>query len=705
MDGTFLRTERDGELAIWWLDQRDSPHNLLSSSALQEIERAIDEAADDGGVHAVVVVSAKPDSFVVGADVRELQSFTSRDEAEALSRRGHALIRKVSSLGKPVVAAIHGPAVGGGLELALACTMRIASDHPATRFALPEVNPGLLPGGGGTQLLPRRIGIQQSLPLLLTGKSLYARPARRRGLVDALIHRAGLLTAAKAAARELVEGRRETDRSGPAPLHERLLESNPLTRRLIYSRAAEETQKKTRGNYPAPPRIIDCVRAGIEEGFEKGLEAEAAAFGDLSVTPESKGLVRLFFAKREAEKNPFAGSARPVDRIGVLGAGLMGSGIAEVSAENGLDVVVKDQTLELAAQARKHVYRSASRQLKKGAMSRFERDLVVERVTPAADYEAFAAVDLVIEAAPEQVDLKQQLIRDVETAVREDCIFASNTSSIPISTLAEASVRPELLVGMHYFSPVPKVPLLEVIRTDRTPEWVLATACEVGLRQGKTVVVVNDGPGFYTTRILALYMNEALNLLDDGADVEAVDRSMRDFGFPMGPYELFDLIGVDVASKITQVLGDFMQERGIHANHKADAIVAAGYKGQKTGRGFYAHDGRKRGDVNEKIYGFFTGERTTRPADEIQERLALTLVNEAANCLEDGILNSAVDGDVAAVFGLGFPPFRGGPFRYADRLGPKQVVERLDVLRSRHGEQFRPAEPLQRLAREARTFY
>ncbi|MEX0746686.1 MAG: 3-hydroxyacyl-CoA dehydrogenase NAD-binding domain-containing protein, partial [Rhodothermales bacterium] len=668
MPESFLRIERSDDLLIWWLDQEGERHNKLSLKALDELGRAIDEARADSAL-GIVVMSAKQDSFVVGADVEMLRAVQNREEAEELSRRGHGLIRSLQSVGKPVVAAMHGPAMGGGLELALACTARIASTHPTTKFALPEVRLGLLPGGGGTQLLPRLVGLQQALPLLLTGKNVYPHPARRIGLVDAIIHAPGLLQAAQQMARELVRG----IRPGARNRRTSLLESTFLARKIIYSAAAKQIARETRGNYPAPSRILDCVRTGMEEGMEAGFLAEERHFGDLAVTPESRELVRLFFAKNEAEKNPYRG-ARRVESVGILGAGLMGSGIAEVCAEHGIDVVVKDQSLELAARARRHVFRAFSARIRKKTLSGFERDMIVERIIPVENYDLFRRVDLVIEAAPEDVRLKMKLIEDVERYIPEQAIFASNTSSIPISELATASGRRLQVVGMHYFSPVPKMPLLEIISTEETPEWVLATVVDVGLRQGKTIIVVRDGPGFYTTRILALYMNEALQLLEDGADIRSVDKAMRDFGFPLGPFQLFDLVGIDVASKITGVLVDSFESRGIRPNGRAKDLVGAGLLGQKSAAGFYKYelkgDRAKMSEVNEAIYEWFGGSsRSELEEPAIQERLTLSMVNEAANCLHERILRSSQDGDVGAVFGLGFPPFLGGPFRYIENQG------------------------------------
>ena len=705
MPSTFLRTERDEELLIWWLDQEGDRHNKITMEALAEMEQSLGEVEADPEIRGIVVISAKSDSFIVGADVRMLQGFRSRSDAEELSRRAHSLIARVRSLGKPVVAAIHGPAMGGGLELALACTARIASDHPATKFALPEVRLGLLPGGGGTQLLPRLVGITRALPILLTGKNVYPRPARRMGLVDALIHRPGLLSAGKQMARELIAGRREA-----SPSQRSLLESNPLTRKLIYAGAEKQVWKETRGNYPAPTRIIECVRTGIENGLDEGFLTEERHFGDLAVTPESVELVRLFFAKGEAEKNPYEGG-RDVRLLGILGAGLMGSGIAQVSAENGIDVVVKDRSLELASKAREQVFRESTSRVRKTAIRPFDRDRIFERVTATGDYTPFRNVQMVIEAAPEDVTLKQELIREVERHVKPETVFASNTSSIPIGRLAEASARAELIIGMHYFSPVPRMPLLEIIRMESTPEWVLATAVDVGLAQGKTIIVVNDGPGFYTTRILAVYMNEALLLLKDGAKIEQVDEAMRDFGFPMGPFELFDLVGIDVATKITDVLSEFFSSRGLVPSLAAHALVERGLKGQKTQAGFYRYEGDSRRPakkgVNEAAYEAVGKGKDIEQdigQDVAQERLSLAMINEAVKCLDEGILRSAQDGDVGAVFGLGFPPFRGGPFRYIDARGAKDVYERLLFLNEKLGERFRPAALLQKHAASGKAF-
>lgn len=707
MNDRFVRLEEDGDLLIWWLDEPHRKHNTLSAAALDDLDRAFSETVSRGAA-AVIIASAKSDSFVVGANLRELQEAQTPSEAAELSRQAHSLLKRIARTSVPFVAAIHGTALGGGLELALACTYRIGTDHPRTRFGLPEVQLGLLPAGGGTQLLPRIVGVQRALELMLTGKNTYPRPALKSGLIHALIHKPGLLQAARSAARDLIEGDRPgSRRSFPS----KILESTRLTREIIYKKAEESAEKKARGNYPAPSAIIECVRAGMEISMDEGFRLEEQRFGELALTPQSQELVRLFFARRKAEKNPFSSSARSVRRVGILGAGLMGSGIAEVSAENGMEVFVKDQSLALAAGARSHVYKEANRKARKHIISPFQRDQIVERVTPVDNYSAFENVDLVIEAAPEDIDLKMALIRDSEQSMPDSAIFATNTSSIPISLLAKASKRPEHLIGMHYFSPVAKMPLLEIVRTANTPDWILGTAIDVGLRQGKAVVVVHDGPGFYTTRILAVYLNEALDLLRDGGRIREVDTAMKNFGFPMGPYELIDLVGVDVASKITEVLKEYFSGRGIRPNDAAEKLVRSDYLGRKSGKGFYVYDGKRENarktEENDDVYGYFAGSGGSGSftEKEIQQRLALVMINEAAYCLDEGILSSARDGDIGAVFGLGFPPFRGGPFRYVDSIGTGELVRRLEALRDRHGPQFGPPALLSERAAKNQPVY
>lgn len=693
-DQLTLDVDADG-IATVWIDQPDRRVNTISGATLAAFEDVLDAMESDSGIRAAVFISGKDASFIAGADLDMLKQFETPADVRALSRRAHRLVGRVQALDQPTVAAINGPAMGGGLEMALGCTYRVATTHDATKLALPEVQLGLLPGGGGTQHLPRLVGLQQALTMMLTGKNIYPRKAKRLGLVDALIHPPGLHRAAKAAARQLADGTRTPERDASS-LTDRLLESNALSRRIIYQQAAKRTNKRTHGNYPAPPKIIECVKVGMEDGLEAGLDLEARYFGELAFTPESKALVSLFFAKRQAEKNPLADQAQPVRTVGVLGAGLMGGGIAQISAENGMEVVIKDQNLDLAAKGRKHVWDSVHKKTKKGILSEFEEDVIVERVAPVDDYAALQAADLVIEAVPEDLVLKRQVLADTEAVIRDEAVFASNTSSLPIAEIAAEAEHPERVLGMHYFSPVPQIPLLELIVTEETSEAALAMAYAAGLAQGKTVIVVNDGPGFYTTRILALYMNEALLLLEEGAAIDQVDAAMEQWGFPMGPFELFDLVGIDVAAKITEVMGERLGDGNYQISDRAADLAEADLLGQKTKLGFYAYEEQdgdtEQGELNTDIYRFFGGpDRTHRDPETIQQRLGLMMVNAAVRCLEDGVLRSATDGDLGAVFGLGFPPFRGGPFRFVDQEGAAGIVMTLEEWAETHGSRYAPS--------------
>ncbi len=694
-------------VAVIFFDQEGGRVNTLSTAALREFAGVLETVERGATIKSAVIISGKPDSFVVGADINEFSTFETAAQVETLIHEGHALLGRLEKLSKPVVAAVHGAAVGGGLELILACHYRVATGHPKTKFALPEVNLGLVPGLGGTQRLPRLVGLQQGLEMILTGKSIYAKPALKMGLIDALTHPQGLLEAGKQAARGLADGsvaRREPKRDLRSRVTSTVLERTPLSR-VVYKQAAESVQKKTRGNYPAPAKIIETVRTGQEQGTQAGLDAEARNFAELVMTPESKALIHLFFAKNAAEKNPYRGEARPVHRVAVLGAGLMGAGIAQVSAEGEHMVELKDRTLELATKGKGTVWKELSKRVGKGRSS-FERDLIDARITPVADYASLADADLVIEAVLEDLELKQQVLRDVEAVAKDDLVFASNTSSIPIHKIARASGRPEQVVGMHYFSPVPKLPLLEIIATESNPKWVLATAFEAGRAQGKTPIIVGDAPGFYTTRIVSMYMNEALLLVEEGVGVRDIDKAMRDFGFPVGPIALLDEVGIDVGVKINKVLKEPFAARGITLSSRGEVLVEAGFLGRKSGKGFYVYGGKKgEKEVNAEVSRFVGGAAREASAEEIQERLGLVMVNEAVLCLGEGVLRSATDGDVGAVFGLGFPPFLGGPFWYADRLGARALLGRLEALERQHGPRFRPAALLREHAERGTRFH
>ncbi|MDX1585737.1 MAG: fatty acid oxidation complex subunit alpha FadJ [Balneolaceae bacterium] len=705
---SYLDIRTEDNIAVVTLDQPDSKVNKLDEDLIDAFEELMDEYEDDNDLRGIVIISGKEGNFIAGADVEMLKNKPAPDGIEELSRRGNELLLRLENYDKPVVAAIHGACIGGGNEVAMACHYRVASKDSATTFGQPEVKLGLLPGGGGTQRLPRLIGLQNALTYELTGKNIYPRQAYKMGLVDELTHKDAILTAAKKAIEKINNGK--FSRKDKRGLGAKLLEGNPIGRKIIFSQARKRAKSNTKGNYPAPFKIIDCIEEGYKNGFKAGLEKESVGFGELAATKESKALVNLFFSMQGAKKNPNEENAREVEKIGVLGAGLMGSGIADVSVNNDYRVLLKDQEIEPAAKGEQSIWEELDKKVSKGIISSFERDRICGLVTPTDSYKGFENVDLVIEAVFEDLDLKQNIVKEVEEHVPERCIFASNTSSLPISKIAETSRSPEQVIGMHYFSPVPKMPLIEIIKTDQTADWVTATAREVGIQQGKHVIVVNDGPGFYTTRILAPFMNEALMLLEEGVSIEQLDKDMKNFGFPVGPAALFDEVGIDVAAHITEVLNPMFSERGVEPSAKPQELFDDGYKGKKNKKGFYKYEQqnskKKKKEPNQEIYKYFGGSgRTSIDTEDLQMRMTLVMINEAALCLQEDILESPTDGDLGAILGLGFPPFLGGPFRYIDRLGADEVVKRMERFENEIGVRFKPAPILKEYASSGSKFH
>ncbi|HEX2094817.1 MAG TPA: 3-hydroxyacyl-CoA dehydrogenase NAD-binding domain-containing protein [Longimicrobiaceae bacterium] len=689
-----LRMEIEDGIAVIRLNQPGKPVNVISRELMEEMAEVIGRLeAREGGVRAAVIVSDKPGVWIAGADIEEFTRIRTAEDGERLSRAGQELLDRLERLPIPVVAAIDGAALGGGLEVALACDYRMATDSPRTKLGLPEVQLGILPGAGGTQRLPRLIGLAGALDLMLTGKTLEGRRAMKVGLVDETVPAPILLPQALRAARELADGERRP-RAGRRTGSPDWKENLPGARLVIFRRAREGVMEKTHGLYPAPLRLLEVVERGIDRPLEEGLALEARAFGELSVTPESRSLVHLFFAKTGAENRPdLPGSPRPrpVERVAVVGAGFMGAGIAAASAESGMRVRLKDVDAPAVARGLRTARETLVKRAQRRRRPRHEITQLVDRVEPTVEYIGFGNADLVVEAVFEEVELKHRVIREIEAAVSEDAILGSNTSTIPIARLAEASSRPHNVLGLHFFSPVEKMPLLEIIVHEATAPEVTATAHAYAKRLGKTPVIVNDAPGFYANRILAPYMNEAALLLEEGVRMEEIDRAMTEWGYPVGPITLYDEVGLDVAAKAGKIMADAFTERMLPSS-VVERLVADGRMGRKNGRGFYRYQDGDRKGPDERVYALIgSPPRREVPRSEIQERLALVMVNEAVRTLEEGVLRSARDGDVGAILGIGFPPFRGGPFWYLDRTGADRVVARLRVLEVAHGLRFTPA--------------
>jgi 3-hydroxyacyl-CoA dehydrogenase / enoyl-CoA hydratase / 3-hydroxybutyryl-CoA epimerase len=709
---TSLGYEVIDGVALVTLDVPGAALNTLSISMAREFGELLDRLERDALVTAAVLISGKEDNFIAGADIEQLRGASSAADAEAMSREGQEFFNRIERLRFPLVAAIHGACLGGGLEAALACRYRIATDHPKTVLALPEVQLGLIPGAGGTQRLPRKVGLQAALDMILTGRNIRAKKALQIGLVEELVHPAILRSVALARARELASGttRRPSVKKGTAV--GRLIEGNPLGRSVVFRKARESVMQKTGGHYPAPLAALEVVQAGYERGFNRGLVEEARHFGLLTQTSVARELMFLFFATTSLKKDPGVEGEAPepaeIRKLGVLGAGFMGAGIASIAVQQGTTVRLKDMDHARLGKGLIAVRDVLRERLRKRQITRLQYQDMMMLVGATAEYTGFASVDLAIEAVFEDLDLKHRVLREVEPLLPERAIYASNTSTIPIARIAEAAARPDRVLGMHFFSPVHRMPLLEVIVTPQTSPDAAVTAVAYGRKLGKTVIVVNDGPGFYTTRTLAAYLNEAGMLLDEGARIETIDRALTSFGFPVGPITLMDEVGIDVGGKVGAVLAEAFGTR-ISPSDAMRRVVGSGRTGRKGRKGFYLYDqSGKKGDPDPTVYavmGSSDAGRVEIAAGEIVERCVLAMVNEAVRCLEEGILRSPRDGDIGAVFGIGFPPFLGGPFRYAHAAGPAAIVRRLEALDERHRGRFRPAEMLREMASTGRSFY
>ncbi len=702
----------DHGVAVVLMDRHDETMNTLGEEFVRELDTVVTRL-EEPDVKAVVIGSAKKD-FLAGADIKMFSDMETADEAVEGLQAIHKIYNRIEALhqvaDKPVVAAISGACLGGGLELALTASMRICTN--TAQLGQPEVQLGLIPGAGGTQRLPALIGIQNGLEMIVTGRPVRPYKAKKMGLIDEIVPSQMLLDIAKQRALDAIGKQPSKDsirsKVNVSAVRNLALEGNPAGRRMLFKKATEMMLAETGGNYPAPRRAIEAIQIGVDHGRAAGVAAEIRFFAELVKTPESGALRSIFFASQELKRDTGIDSdARPldVDNVAVVGGGLMGGGIAAVSAINaGADVRIKEVNDGGVGHGLAYVDRVLSKRAKRRRMSDFEVDQITNRVTGSTTWDGFARTDLVIEAVFEDLELKRSIVKDVEAVVSKDTIFASNTSTLPITEIAKASGRPDKIVGMHYFSPVEKMPLLEVITTEKTSDETTATAVAFGKRQGKTVIVVNDGTGFYTSRVLGPYTNEAGFLLVEGASVEDIDGAMKSWGFPIGPLLLGDEVGIDVGAHISEIFLDAFGDRMKGPDMMA-ALVADDRKGRKNGKGFYIYDKGERKGVDDSVYGVLgLGEPKGMARSEIQERLSMAFLNEAALCLEEGILRSARDGDIGAVFGLGYPPFRGGPFWTIDTMGADVVVNRLDELVAKHGKRFTPARILRDHAESGARF-
>lgn len=698
------------DIGIITMDVPGERMNTLRASFVDDITVLLTDIANNTQIKGLVLQSGKPDSFIAGADVNMLADCVSVEQAQALSEAGQAVFNQLAALNIPLIAAIHGPCLGGGLELALACHGRVCSDDDKTRLGLPEVQLGLLPGSGGTQRLPALIGLTNALDMMLTGKQLRAKQALKRSLVDDMVPVSILLDTAIALARN-----GKPVREKKKNLSQWALEDNAIGRKLVFDKAKSTVNAKTGGHYPAPFKLLEVINIGLEQGLEQGLKAEAQAFGELVMSPESAALRQLFFATTEMKKETRWQGAEPnpLSHIGVLGGGLMGGGIAFVTATKAeLPVRIKDIAHQGINQAIASAHGLLATKVRKKHLRRPDMNQQLGRITGTLDYSGFERVEMVVEAVFEDLAVKQQMVAEVESHCAPNTVFATNTSSLPIHRIAEGATRPEQILGLHYFSPVDKMPLAEVIPHAGTSAAAVATALKLARAQGKTPIVVQDKAGFYVNRILAPYLNEAARELLSGEPIEKIDKALVDYGFPVGPMTLLDEVGIDVAAKISPILASELGERFI-APDVFTQLLDDNRHGKKNGRGFYRYDtkkatkkAKKDKPVDETIYSLLNIKpQEQHPIQELAERCVLLMLNEAALALDEGVISSARDGDIGAIFGIGYPPFTGGPFFYMHQVGIQTIIDKMQRYAGKYGERFTPCEPLLRLAAEGKSYY
>lgn len=672
--------ERDAEGICWiTFDMPHSSVNVFNEDILKELDDHLEEIEDDPSVKALALRSAKERVFIAGADLKTIRSLPA-EKLEALIRLGQDVFNRLAAVPVPKVAVIHGACVGGGLEAALACDYRIASDSDTTRLGLPEVQIGLIPGWGGCTRLPRLIGLVPALDLILTGKLVKANHARKLGIVDQVVAREDL----EAMARKLIQQDAQGRIRRRSAAHSWLFKTPPVPQSIAW-KARRDLLAKTRGLYPAPLKALEVVTRGFRVSVDESLALERAGIREMAQRSETLKLIDLFFRKEEAAKKlPAGGTPAPIEFAVVVGAGVMGAGIAHWLSTQGIRVTMTDVSPEAIAKGLSRVSSLLNEGIARRAISRKEARETLDRISTA-----HTAVPLhqplVIEAATENLDLKKQIFSGLAARCEAGTILATNTSALSVTELARSVPHPERVIGMHFFNPVHRMPLVEIITHPQAAPDVLSSAVAFAQRLGKTPVVVKDSPGFVVNRILMPYLMEAVRLFEAGVPAKLVDDAMLDFGMPMGPLRLLDEIGIDVAahvgSTLTRAFPDRLPRLGL-----LDHMAAAGSLGRKTGKGFFNYaDGKPTSPAVISTFirdpSVLAGSR--RPLEpEMQQRLALLLSNEAVKCLDEGIAASVADIDLAMVMGTGYPPFRGGPIAWVNSFGAANAAAALQKFAS-----------------------
>ncbi|MGD9855550.1 MAG: 3-hydroxyacyl-CoA dehydrogenase NAD-binding domain-containing protein [Planctomycetaceae bacterium] len=694
-----LQVDRDARGVVKVaFDLRNRPVNVFEEQFFLELTDVIEELERDRTVRLVVFRSAKESGFLAGADVHQIRKLVDAEQAQAVLQAGQDLFQRVENLAVPTMAVIHGNCLGGGLEFALACSYRIARNDSSTRLGLPETQLGLLPAWGGTQRLPRQVGLQTALQMILTGTPLSADKAKRSGLVDEVAAPESFEADVAAFADRLLAGRR------PAPASRGwfagLRDRTALGRALVLKLARRGIARHAR-HYPALPAVLRTIDTGCREGMTSGLAREREEFARLVFTPTSRNLVELFLQRERARASRTWVSSdddgRAIKTLAVLGAGTMGAGIAQLAATKGYRVILKDLDESAVQRGMQQIEALTRKGVEKGALQSSDAEAAIAAVTATTEQGPLQRADLVIEAVVERLDVKQQVFRELDARLPGETVFVSNTSALPISALSAVTQRGDRVAGLHFFNPVHKMPLVEVVRLPETSDATIAALVEVVRALGKTPIVVAEGPGFLVNRILFPYLDEAVRLVVEGQSIAEVDREAKRFGMPMGPLELIDTVGIDIAADVSRNLaaigfGDSPTPQFL------SEMAAQGRLGQKAGQGFYRYRrGRRRRPLLPTAAAHepaklpspqdFQGERISG----VQQRLVFSLINAAAGVLHNRIVPEPWMVDLGMVLGTGFAPFRGGPLRLAESWGHDKVVETLEALARLCGPRFRPS--------------
>jgi 3-hydroxyacyl-CoA dehydrogenase / enoyl-CoA hydratase / 3-hydroxybutyryl-CoA epimerase len=699
MSSAFSFEKTKDSIGILTFDLPGEKVNKFDTETMRELSGRLDQLKDMTDLKCLLLMSKKPGIFIAGADINEILSITDEERGYDVARQGQDTFAKIGKLPFPSVAVIDGACMGGGTEISLNCTYRLATDNEKTRIALPEVNLGLLPGWSGTTRLPRLIGIQRTLDIILTGRHLNARRAYRSGLIDKIIPAEWAFEKAIEFVGEIINGKTKhyIKRRKPRGLVNAIVEKTPLGRKIMFSKAEKMIMQKTGGHYPAPLLALETIKKSGKKSITSALDAEARALGKLIASNISKNLIQIFFWTEEVKKengttNPEL-KGLPVNKTAVLGAGVMGGGIAQLFAGKEIPVRVKDINYEAVAKAYQQAARVLKGKRKRRRITELQQIQIMNRISGTVDYSGFRNSDLVIEAIVENLDIKKKVLSELEQHIRQETVIATNTSSLRVDDMAESLKNKDRFVGLHFFNPVHRMPLVEVVRGKFTSDETVATVFNLSKKLGKTPIAVNDGPGFLVNRLLLPYMVEAISLLEEGHPIKRIDMVMKRFGMPMGPVELFDEVGLDVADKVAKILRESMADR-MAESELLHNLIEDGRLGKKSNKGFYIYsDGKKTEDPDVKKF-IAISKKTELNNEQMVQRMIYPMINEAARCLDEGIVKKARDVDIGMIFGTGFPPFRGGLLNYAESEGIGKVVKTLSGFENEFGDRFIPSASL-----------